>query len=51
LPLESLGLAADRPYEMWDVLSDARFTWSGPKNFVELDPQKTPAHVFCVRQS
>ena len=51
LPLESLGLDANRPYEMWDVLNDARFTWSGPKNFVELDPHKTPAHVFCVRQS
>ena len=50
LPLESLGLAADRPYEMWDVLNDARFTWSGPKNYVELDPHRTPAHVFCVRQ-
>jgi starch synthase (maltosyl-transferring) len=50
LPLDSLGLSQDRPYEMCDVLNNARFTWRGGRNFVELDPHKTPAHVFCVRQ-
>jgi starch synthase (maltosyl-transferring) len=50
LPLEALGLAGDRPYEMWDLLSDARFTWRGPRNYVELDPQRWPAHVFSVRR-
>ncbi len=50
LPLESLGLDPGRQYEMWDVLSDMRFAWRGERNFVELDPQRTPAHVFCVQQ-
>jgi starch synthase (maltosyl-transferring) len=50
LPLDSFGLAADRPYEMWDMLSDARFTWRGARNYVELNPERAPAHVFSVRQ-
>ncbi len=50
LPLDSLGIAGDRPYEMWDMLADARFTWRGSRNFVELDPGLASGHVFLVRQ-
>ncbi len=49
LPLAELGLAADRPYRVQDLLAEnAVFTWQGSRNFVDLDPQKTIAHVFRV---
>ena len=50
LPLHELGLAADKPYQMHDLLSDRHFLWRGPKNYVELDPHKLPAHIFRLRR-
>jgi len=49
LPLAELGLSADRPYQLHDQLTNARFEWQGARNFVELDPS-TPVHLFVVRQ-
>ena len=31
---------------MHDMLSEQRFLWQGPRNFVLLDPNKLPAHVM-----
>ena len=50
LDLAALGIAANTPYQMHDLLSGARFLWSGPRNFVQLDPQRAPAHVFALRR-
>ncbi|MBI2961383.1 MAG: alpha-1,4-glucan--maltose-1-phosphate maltosyltransferase [Betaproteobacteria bacterium] len=50
LELASLGIDAGTPYQMHDLLSGARFLWSGPRNFVRLDPQRAPAHVFALRR-
>jgi starch synthase (maltosyl-transferring) len=33
-----------------DLLSDARYTWQGGRNFVQLDPNVVPAHVFRLRR-
>jgi starch synthase (maltosyl-transferring) len=49
LDLGMLGIEHDRPYQMHDLLSGARYLWTGPRNFVQLDPQRSPAHVFRVR--
>jgi len=49
LPVEEFGLDAHRPYEVQDLLSGARYQWRGPKNYVELDPARIPAHVLKVR--
>lgn len=49
LPLEALGVSAQRSYQVHDLLTDARYLWNGPRNFVKLDPE-TPAHVFRVRR-
>jgi starch synthase (maltosyl-transferring) len=45
-----LGLEATRPYQMHDLLSEARYLWQGPRNYVELDPQVVPAHIFQLRR-
>jgi len=50
LDLAALGIDAHTPYQMHDLLSGARFLWSGPRNFVQLDPQRAPAHVFALRR-
>jgi starch synthase (maltosyl-transferring) len=50
LPLESLGLKPDQPYQVHDLLNDAQYTWSGEFNYVELNPHVTPAHIFCIKQ-
>ena len=50
LPLEMLGVHAEQPYQMHDLLSDARYIWNGTRNYVELDPQLAPAHIFRLRR-
>jgi starch synthase (maltosyl-transferring) len=50
LPLEDLGMDPERPYQMHDLIGGARFLWSGEHNYVELDPQAVPAHVFRLRR-
>jgi starch synthase (maltosyl-transferring) len=50
LDLDSLGLQGDRLYQVHDQLTDQRFQWQGPDNFVMLDPQRIPAHVFRIRR-
>ena len=48
LDLEALGLEEERPYQVHDLLAGGRFIWRGGRNFVELNPQISPAHVFRV---
>ncbi len=50
LNLAELGLDAGRPYQMHDVLAGGHYLWHGGRNFVLVDPQVVPAHVFQVRQ-
>jgi starch synthase (maltosyl-transferring) len=49
-PAAELGLEAEAPYQVHDLLSDARFFWHGASNFVALHPVSSPAHVFRVRR-
>ena len=37
-----------RSYEVEDLLGGGRFTWNGRRNYVSLNPQTLPAHVFRV---
>jgi starch synthase (maltosyl-transferring) len=50
LPLRTLGIRPDQPYQVHDLIGDARYTWQGPWNYVELDPNVVPAHVFRITQ-
>jgi starch synthase (maltosyl-transferring) len=50
LPLADWGITGDEPYQVHDLLSDARYTWTGARNFVKLDPHVVPAHVFRLRR-
>jgi starch synthase (maltosyl-transferring) len=50
LDLPALGIDHEREYQVHDLLTDSHYLWSGPRQYVELDPHVVPAHVFRVRQ-
>jgi len=50
LPLEELGIDPSQPYQAHDLLTDARYLWHGTRNYVELNPQTVPAHIFVIRR-
>ena len=50
LPLRDLQIEEDRPYQANDLLTGARYVWSGPRNYVELDPSSIPGHIFRIRR-
>jgi starch synthase (maltosyl-transferring) len=50
LDLEALDLDDTRPFQVHDLLSNARHSWRGGRNFVKLDPQVVPAHIFRIRK-
>ncbi len=46
---DKLAIPEGATYQVHDLLSNARYLWSGPRNYVELDPGGMPAHVFAIR--
>jgi starch synthase (maltosyl-transferring) len=50
VPVEELGLDANQPYLVHDLLSDDKYIWQGERNYVELNPQVLPANIFRVRK-
>jgi starch synthase (maltosyl-transferring) len=50
LDLAALGLSADDGFQVHDLLGGARFLWRGSRNFVELDPSQSPAHILEIRR-
>ncbi|MFY9706182.1 MAG: alpha-1,4-glucan--maltose-1-phosphate maltosyltransferase [Desulfobacterales bacterium] len=50
IALEDLQLEPQQPYQVHDLLSDARYLWHGGRNYIELNPQVMPAHIFRIRK-
>jgi starch synthase (maltosyl-transferring) len=50
LDLAALNLDTNRPFQVHELLSGARYTWHGPRNYVKLDPNVIPAHIFRIRR-
>ncbi|HEX6640737.1 MAG TPA: alpha-1,4-glucan--maltose-1-phosphate maltosyltransferase [Thermoanaerobaculia bacterium] len=54
LDLDALGLdsavTTTRPFQVHDLLSGARHTWHGARNYVQLNPQVVSAHIFRIRR-
>ncbi|CAN5578331.1 alpha-1,4-glucan--maltose-1-phosphate maltosyltransferase [soil metagenome] len=50
LQLDELGLDSGRPFQMEDLLGGGHYLWRGGPNYVALDPQIVPAHIFRLRQ-
>ncbi len=47
-PVHEWGIRHDEPYTVVDLLANRQYTWRGPRNWVQLDPQTQPAHIFRV---
>lgn len=50
LSLEALDIDPAAPFQVHDLLTNARYSWQGPRNYVELDPDAVPAHIFWVHR-
>lgn len=50
LPLAALGIEVESGYQAHDLLSDARYLWQGPRNFVRMDPAISPVHILKLRR-
>lgn len=50
VPIDELGLEEDRSYLVHELMGDDKFFWSGRRNYVRLDPEVFPAHIFRVRR-
>ena len=48
VPIGEMGLSDDEPYVVHDLLTGARYTWRGVRNYIRLDPADQPGHVFRV---
>ena len=50
VPVDQFGQMESDVYQVHDLLNDARYTWRGRQNYIELDPEIQPAHIFRVRR-
>ena len=50
VPIEQFGQMESDDYRVQDLLSGATYTWRGRRNYVELDPNIQPAHIFLIRR-
>jgi starch synthase (maltosyl-transferring) len=49
LPLDQMKIEWNKPYQAHDLLTGARYLWTGPRNYVELDPASVPAHILRIK--
>ena len=50
VPIEKFGILAHESYEVHDLVTDARYKWHGRWNYVELNPEVEPAHIFQLHK-
>ncbi|QEC53086.1 alpha-1,4-glucan:maltose-1-phosphate maltosyltransferase [Anseongella ginsenosidimutans] len=48
IPIAALGIPAGRAYLVKDLISGNSYQWQDEWNYVQLNPQELPAHVFEV---
>ncbi|ULA67429.1 MAG: Alpha-1,4-glucan:maltose-1-phosphate maltosyltransferase [Nitrospira sp.] len=51
LDLSALGIHANRPFQVHDLLTHAYYVWQGSRNYVQLDPHSVPVQIFAVRRN
>ena len=50
LDMDDLGLPRDRPYEVYNVVTDERSEWSGAHHPIRLDPLTYPYQLLTLRE-
>lgn len=53
VPLSTLGFGSDAEYIVQDLFDPGlpEYRWRGARNYVKLDPRRSPAHIFHVRRA
>jgi starch synthase (maltosyl-transferring) len=49
LPVEDMKIG-NNTFQAHELLTGARYIWSGARNYVEIDPSSVPAHIFAIRR-
>ena len=50
MDLPGLQLESGSNYQMHELLSGARYIWHGKRNYISLDPSRSPAQIFRLRK-
>ncbi len=50
VPIHEMGLDDEQRYVVHDLLTGARYSWRGVRNYVRLDPAQQPGHLFVVER-
>lgn len=50
VPIRELGIDPNQSYVAHDLLSDEKYVWHGERNYVELNPNKIPAHILKIEK-
>jgi starch synthase (maltosyl-transferring) len=50
LPVEDLNLDSEQQYLVHDLLSGDKYFWQGSRNYVKLNPEFMPVHIFKVHR-
>jgi starch synthase (maltosyl-transferring) len=50
LPLKEMGIKAGAPIMMVDLFTNAEYRWQNEWNYVELDPNVLPFHLFKIKR-
>ncbi len=51
IDLKALGLGEDADFKVRDLLTGTAYDWHGGRNYVLLNPEALPAHIFRVEAS
>jgi len=50
VPLSDMGIETDQPFLAHDLLGGDQYIWKGEYNYVELNPNTLPAHIFKMKK-
>ncbi|MGD9201412.1 MAG: alpha-amylase family glycosyl hydrolase, partial [Chitinispirillia bacterium] len=50
VPINEFGIDNDQTYIVHDLLSGDRYPWKGTVNYIELNPARSPAHIFFIER-
>jgi len=50
LDLTALQLGPVEKFAVHDLLTESRYHWAGPTNYIRLDPETVPAHIFHLER-
>jgi starch synthase (maltosyl-transferring) len=50
VPVGELGIGEDETYVVHDLLTGARYSWRGSRNYIRLEPPAQVGHVFRIEK-